>query len=221
MLDAVIRCVYGFAAAAAMCTAASNAAAWSVAWTHAGVPLGAALELAAGRTPADGAAVMVHGTMAHRDMDELRHLRRLLQEKGHSTLSIDPSLGRDRPEGMFDCAWPNTHRAEDALVALGPWLDSLKREGAGRTTLLGFSRGGQQAEWFAAQSPPGALDAVVLLAPIVAGGDEVVPDLDKRIAPATDGKRVRVKVIPGADHSFRDPYGEDAVDAVDEFLRRR
>lgn len=302
MLDAVIRQVYGFAVAAAMCTAASDATARDVALTHAGLTLGAALELAAGRTLADGAVVMVHGTMAHRSMDAMRHLRRLLHEKGHNTLSINLSLARDRREGMFDCAWPSTHRAEDALVEIGLWVDWLKREGAGRVTLLGFSRGGQQAAWFAAQSPPGALDAVVLLAPIVAGdlagrymarfgvpiepllararalqsagkggellrgvgflncdradvsadaflsyyapppaselvatlpriaapvlvvvagGDEIVPDLDKRIAPAADGKRVRVKVIPGADHFFRDLYGEDAVDAVDEFLRGR
>lgn len=269
---------------------------------HGGLGLGGVLELGAGRALADGVVVMVHGTMAHRNMDALRHLRRLLHDKGHSTLSINLSLGRDRREGMFDCAWPNTHRAEDALAEIGLWLDWLKREGARRVTLLGFSRGGQQAAWFAAQTPPGALDAVVLLAPIVAGdpagryaarfgapiepllararalqsagnggellrgvgflncertdvsadaflsyyapppvselsetlpriaapvlvvvagGDEIVPDLDKRIAAVADGKRVRVKVIPGADHFFRDLYGEDAVDAVDEFLRGR
>jgi pimeloyl-ACP methyl ester carboxylesterase len=300
LVDALIRRFYGCVVSAALCTAAFDVPARAVTVPHAGQTLGAELELARGRVLADGVILMVHGTMAHRDMDAMRHLRRLLQDKGHSTLSINLSLGRDRREGMFDCAWPNTHRAEDALAEIGVWLDWLRREGARRVTLLGFSRGGQQAAWFAAQGPRAGLDTVVLLAPIlagdlagryaarfgtpiepllararalqsagngaallrgvgflnceqadvsadaflsyyaprpdselsatlpriaapvlvvVAGGDEIVRDLDQRIAPLADGKRVRMTVIPGSDHFFRDLYGEDAVDAVDGFLR--
>ncbi len=299
-VGALIHRLYGYVVGAALCTAAFDAPARTVTVAHAGRTLVAELELAGGRTLADGAILMVHGTMAHRGADPMRHLRRLLRDRGHSTLSINLSLGRDRREGMFDCAWPNTHRAEDALAEIGVWLDWLRREGARRVTLLGFSRGGQQAAWFAAQRPPGALEAVVLLAPIVAGdlagryaarfgaaieplvararalqsageggghlrgvgflncertdvsadaflsyyaprpeselavtlprvaapvlvvvagGDEIVRDLDQRIAPLADGKRVRMTVIPGSDHFFRDLYGEDAADAVDAFLR--
>lgn len=54
---------------------------------------------------------------------------------------------------------------------------------------------------------------------VVAGSDEVVVALDKKIAPLVDGKRVQMKVIDGADHLFRDLYTDDAVDAMVAFLK--
>lgn len=271
-----------------------SVAAREVTLRHGSLSLGATLELPRGRTLADGVVVMVHGTMAHRDTELMRHFRRLLGEKGHGTLAINLSLGLDRREGMFDCALPSTHRAEDALAEIGAWMDWAARQGARRVTLLGFSRGGQQAAWYAAERAHANLANVVLLAPIVArdfsdryearfgkplalllvhaqgaallrgvgflncdrttvgadsflsyyapkpaselaatlprigvptlvvvaGGDEIVHGLDSRIAPLVDGRRVRMTVVPGSDHFFRDLYGEDAADAIDEFLKR-
>jgi pimeloyl-ACP methyl ester carboxylesterase len=49
--------------------------------------------------------------------------------------------------------------------------------------------------------------------------DEEVGGLDKKMAPLADGKRIQFKVINGADHFFRDLYAEDAVDAIDAFLK--
>lgn len=54
---------------------------------------------------------------------------------------------------------------------------------------------------------------------LVAGNDEVVVGLDKKVAPLADGKRVQMKVIEGAGHFFRDLYADDAVDAIDAFLK--
>lgn len=54
---------------------------------------------------------------------------------------------------------------------------------------------------------------------VVAGNDEVVVGLDKKVAPLTDGKRVQMKVVDSADHTFRDLYSDDAVDAIDVFLK--
>ena len=48
---------------------------------------------------------------------------------------------------------------------------------------------------------------------VIAGKDEVVPDLAKRLP--SDVKPV---VIDGADHFFRDLYGEEAADAIAKFL---
>jgi pimeloyl-ACP methyl ester carboxylesterase len=48
---------------------------------------------------------------------------------------------------------------------------------------------------------------------IVAGSDEVVPDLAKRLP--SDVKPV---VIDGADHFFHDLYGEEAADVIAKFL---
>lgn len=54
---------------------------------------------------------------------------------------------------------------------------------------------------------------------VIAGSDEVVTGLDKLITPLADGKRVRMHVIDGSDHFFRDLFADDAVDAIDAFLK--
>ncbi len=54
---------------------------------------------------------------------------------------------------------------------------------------------------------------------VVAGNDEVVVGLDKKVAPLADGKRVQMKVIDSADHFFRDLYADDAVEAITAFLK--
>ncbi len=129
----------------------------------------ATLEVAAGRSLADGVVLIVHGTMGHRDMDVVRRLRAMLGERGHSTLAPTLSLGVDAREGMYDCALPSRHRAEDALAEIGAWVDWVRRQGARRIVLLGFSRGAQQAAWYAATNPRAPIDRVVLMAPIFAG----------------------------------------------------
>jgi pimeloyl-ACP methyl ester carboxylesterase len=54
---------------------------------------------------------------------------------------------------------------------------------------------------------------------IVAGNDEIVVGLDKKITPLTDGKHVQMKIVEGADHTFRDLYADDAVEAIDAFVK--
>lgn len=54
---------------------------------------------------------------------------------------------------------------------------------------------------------------------VVAGGDEIVVGLEKKVAPLVDGKQVQMKVVDSADHFFRDLYSDDAVDAIDVFLK--
>lgn len=55
---------------------------------------------------------------------------------------------------------------------------------------------------------------------MVAGNDEVVVGLGKKVAPLVDGVRVQMKVIDGADHLYRDLYSDDAVDAIDAYLKQ-
>ncbi len=290
------------AIAFALAIAASGAAgAAEVRTDHGSLALRATLELAPGKSLADGVVILIHGTMGHRDMEVMRLFRRLLGERGHSTLAINLSLALNAREGMFDCAVPSRHRAEDTLPEIDAWIEWAVRQGAGRLTVLGFSRGGQQAAWYAARQPHSRLARLVLLAPIfagdpaanyqtrfgaplapllqraraleaqgrggelltgigflncdstsasarsflsyydparegepdatlprlkvptlvvAAGGDTIVRDLPRRVAAAVDGKGIRMAVIDGADHFFRDLYGEDAADAIDAFLRR-
>lgn len=282
---------------------APAAAAKEVTLPHRGITLNATLEIAEGKSPGDGVILMVHGTMAHKDMEIMRQFRALFRQKGYSTLALNLGLGVDNRREFYDCARPNVHRIGDALAEIGAWLDWLQSNGAQRVVLFGFSRGGQQAAWFAAERGHPAIGSLVLLAPInpmesvqparyeaqfgaklapvleraralvqagkgqarmekvpfllcpdatvtadsfvsyyapgpelemsallkrvkspalvvVAGGDQVVRDLDKAIAPLVDGKRLRMTVIPGADHFFRDLYGEDAMEEIVKFLRR-
>lgn len=282
------------------CSVCTLATATEVRVVHGTLTLRATLELAAGKSLTDGLVIMVHGTMAHRDMEAMRMFRRLLVERGHSTLAVNLSLAIDAREGMYDCAVPSRHRAEDALAEIDTWLGWATRQGASRVTLLGFSRGAQQAAWYAARQPRPRLARLVLLAPtfaadpaaaydtrfgaplapllqraralaqqgrgsdlitgigflncdsnsvsaqallsyydpardgepdltlskvrvptlvVAAGDDAIVRDLPRRVAATIDGARVRLVVIDGADHFFRDLFGDDAVDAIAAFLR--
>jgi pimeloyl-ACP methyl ester carboxylesterase len=54
---------------------------------------------------------------------------------------------------------------------------------------------------------------------VVAGNDEIVVGLDKRVAPLVNGKGAQLKVVDGGDHFFRDLFADEAVDAIDSFLK--
>lgn len=126
------------------------------------------LELARDKTLTDGVVLMLHGTMAHNEMGIMRQFGRQFNDQGFNTLAVNFSLGLDKRRGMFDCTLPSDHRAEDALVEIGAWLDWLKQQGVGNVVLFGFSRGGHQAAWFAAGKPHPQVKSVVLLAPAIA-----------------------------------------------------
>ncbi len=54
---------------------------------------------------------------------------------------------------------------------------------------------------------------------IAAGKDNIVPDLEKKISPKADGKKIQLVVVEMADHFFRDLSAEDLVDAITDFLK--
>lgn len=282
--------------------ASAGASAREVTLPHRGITLNGTLDLADGKSTGDGVILMVHGTMAHKDMEIMRQFRAMFRKSGYSTLALNLGLGVNNRRDFYDCAHPNVHRLGDALAEIGAWLDWLQANGAQRVVLFGFSRGGQQAAWFAAERDHAALASLVLLAPInpievaqasrferqfskslqplleqahslvkagkgqsrlekvpflncpattvtaesflsyyapgpqtempallkrvkkpalvvVAGNDQIVHGLDQIIAPLVDGKRLRMTLIPGADHFFRDLYGEDAMEEIVKFLR--
>jgi len=53
---------------------------------------------------------------------------------------------------------------------------------------------------------------------VVAGDDEVVLGLEKRVSSLADGKLLKMNVIEGAGHFFRDIYADDAIEAIEDFL---
>ncbi|MBM3359390.1 MAG: alpha/beta hydrolase [Betaproteobacteria bacterium] len=145
---------------------ASPASAKEVSLRHGGITLHGLLDLAPGKTLADGVILMVHGTMQHLDFSTMRDVRTLLHAKGYSTLAVNFGLGVDRRRGLFDCERASTHRFGDAVGEIGAWLDWLQANGAKRVVLFGFSRGGQQAAWFSAERDHPVIASLVLLAPI-------------------------------------------------------
>jgi len=110
--------------------------------------------------------LMLHGTLAHNDMDVMRGLREALAEIGLSTLAINLSLGLDDRHGMFDCAMPHRHRHADAVTELDHWVGWLKSRGRDRIVLLGHSRGGNQVAWYLSERAEPAVRAALLLAPM-------------------------------------------------------
>lgn len=119
--------------------------------------------------------------------------------------------------------------------ALAPRLEEaqkLIRAGNGSTLLEGIglmtcANTSATAESFVSYySPDPRLDTLTLVTRIakpvlvvVAGDDEIVVGLDKKMAPRVDRKRVQMKVVENADHFFRDLYADEAVDAIDLFLK--
>ena len=54
---------------------------------------------------------------------------------------------------------------------------------------------------------------------VVAGSeDDVIKGLVEKVQPLADGKRVKLTVVDGADHFFRDLYAEEIADAVQALL---
>lgn len=127
--------------------------------------LGGTLELAAGKTPADGVILITHAGLAHRGMALYPYLQARLGERGYSTLAINLSLGVDKRQGMYDCKATHRHRYVDAADEIGAWVDWLKAQGARNVTLLGHSRGGAETALYAAERDHPLVSEVVLLAP--------------------------------------------------------
>ncbi|MFW6323118.1 MAG: alpha/beta hydrolase [Guyparkeria sp.] len=123
------------------------------------------METAPGSTIEDGVVLMVHGTLAHGQMEIMQGMQGLLAEAGYNSLSINLSLGQDAREGMYDCDSTHRHKHEDAVDEMVAWVDWLKEEGAERLAVLGHSRGGNQVARYLADQVDPMVEKAVLLAP--------------------------------------------------------
>ena len=265
------------------------------------------LQLADGKGPEDGVALVVHGTLAHDRMETIAQLQKNLRERGVSSLAITLSLGHDRRTGMYDCGALHAYRPYDALDEIDAWIGWLKNNGATDITVIGHSLGGNQVAVYGVERRDPSVNGLVLLAPatfdftrvaeaykerygaelpplvdkaralvqagqgveriegvgfltcpnaivtaesftewytpsplrdtpkvlprepvrtlvVVAGNDEVVPDLGPAVTalarPAAKGRgEIRVRTIEGADHFFRDIYNDDAADVIAEWIK--
>jgi pimeloyl-ACP methyl ester carboxylesterase len=123
------------------------------------------LELADGKTLADGVALITHGTLGHSKMDIIQSLQGGLLEAGHSSLIINLSLGDPDREFMYDCKVPHRHSHHEAMAEIAAWANWLVKEGATSISVIGHSRGGNQTAWYAAEQAHANVKKVVLVAP--------------------------------------------------------
>lgn len=141
--------------------------------------LNAQLDLASGKALKDGVVLIVHGTLAHNDMETLKTLRGVLNDRGLNTLAINLSLAIDDRHGMYDCKTPHRHKHLDALDEIAAWMDWLKGQGAGPVVLFGHSRGGNQAARFAAERGNPMIAKLVLLAPATWNAEKTAQGFEK------------------------------------------
>lgn len=139
------------------------------------------LELAKNKSlKADGAVLLLHGTLAHNRMEILSAQQELLREKGVNSLAITLSLGLNERRGLFDCNLEQDHRNEDASVEIAAWVEWLKSQGAANITLAGHSRGGNQAAIYAAKQPDASVKRLVLIAPSADTTPRMAEDYSQR-----------------------------------------
>ncbi len=144
------------------------------------------LELAEGKTLADGVLLMVHGTLAHNRMELIQTLQKLLKEHDVSTLAINLSLGIDARKGMYDCNQPVRHTHDDAVEEIAAWVDWLKNKGAKKIWLFGHSRGGNQVALYLLRRHDPAVEKAVLLAPMTYDAKRAAVQYEKRFGMKLD-----------------------------------
>lgn len=131
-----------------------------------GITLNAALELSQKKPITDGVILVVHGTLAHKGMEITSTLQQLLKDNGLNTLAINLSYNIDNRSGMYDCKNLHKHKHTDALSEINAWIDWLKKKDVKKIILLGHSRGGNQAAWFASQNDDPVIKSAILVAPM-------------------------------------------------------
>lgn len=176
-------------AALIMSTASFAATAAEVTQQHNGIRLNANLELADGKDFADGMVLIMHGMMGHNRMELVEASQQLLLENDLSSLAINISLDIDNRHGFFDCAWPQRHEQQDAIVELALWVNWLRNKGATQVALMAHSRGSNQAMIYAAEQIDPEITHLILLAP---GADDVKKSYQERYGPIFDATVARM-----------------------------
>ena len=130
-----------------------------------GLALNGELEMAPGKTMADGIILLVHGTLMHGRVELLAGLQKRLSARGLNSLAITLSLAIDDRHGNYDCTRAHRHRQEDAVGEIDAWIGWLKSRGATSVVVAGHSRGGTQAALHATSRDEPAVSRYILIAP--------------------------------------------------------
>ena len=136
-----------------------------------GLTLNANLEMVEGKDFKDGMAIILHGYMAHNKMEIIRTAQQVLLGNERSSLAINLSLGVDNRHGYYDCSLPQRHIQGNAIYELGAWVAWLRERGTSQVTILGHSRGANQAMVYAVENIDPEVTHMIMMAP--GAGDEV------------------------------------------------
>ncbi len=123
--------------------------------------------------------LMLHGTMAHANMEIMASFAEVMAEYDIETLRVTLSLGESDRLGMYDCGSVHRHTQDGAIGELGIWMDWLETQGRDKVILLGHSRGTNQVARYAVRHAPGRAAAMVLVAPAVYRPDAVAAGYEK------------------------------------------
>ena len=126
-----------------------------------------------GQQFSDRFVLIVHGTLAHKDMELIEALQSVFQEVGQNSLAINLSLGIDDRKGFYPCDVLHSHRSGDALSEIGAWMDWLTEQGVEQIALMGHSRGANQVAKYLLQNKRSAQLAILLAPPV---GEAVADD---------------------------------------------
>jgi alpha/beta superfamily hydrolase len=182
--------------------------------------------------------LITHGTLFHNASELITTLQELFSENEISSLAINLSLGLDNRHHAYDCAIPHTHKHDDAVGEIGIWLNWLKNKAQ---ALVDDHKGHSflnsvdfiyckdtkaTAEAFVSYYNTDLRKDTLFVLPeikkpilIFAGTeDTVVKDLGKKIEQMSPQENIKLEVMDGADHSFRDLYSEEIVDFSVEFI---
>jgi predicted alpha/beta-fold hydrolase len=109
--------------------------------------------------------LILHGTLAHGNMEIVNSLQEILKEEDEKVLAITLSLGINNRKGMYNCELPHNHQHKDAQEELAKWIEWLIEHGAQEIILVGHSRGAMQVAEYLASNNKKQIQGAVLLAP--------------------------------------------------------
>lgn len=139
-----------------------------------GLEVGGNLELAQGKSLANGSTVLIiHGSAAHHRLETIVALQENLKKQGLNSLAITLSLGLQNRSGMFDCKLEHDHRHADASDEIVAWVEWLQKKMANKVYLLGHSRGGAQAALAVVERADIGVRGLIAAAPLYQSDAEI------------------------------------------------
>lgn len=130
-----------------------------------GLTLNANLKLAKGKDFNDGMVLIIHGYLAHNNMEIIRSSQQVLLDNDMSSLAINLSLGIDNRHGFFHCASPHRHTQENGVKEIAAWIAWLREMGTRQVTILAHSRGANLSMVYAVEQKDPEVTHMVMLAP--------------------------------------------------------